>query len=120
ANPQTRTYRAKFSGIPNTWRLGMTAQLSLVQAGQPAIAAVLPATSLIQRQSDQPFVWLVTAKGQVVAKPVQVLHYHQNTVSVLGLSDGDQVVSVGGQKLDASMSVRAIVRRGELGMEQQP
>ena len=123
ANSQTRTYRAKFSGVPSDWRLGMTAQLRLVEVSQPAqqgVAAELPASSLMQRGEQQPFVWVVTAKGGVQAKPVQVLRYGQNSVWLTGLADGEQVVSVGGQKLDASMHVRAIVRPASLGMEQQP
>ena len=109
--------------LPSDWRLGMTAQLRLVEVSQPAqqgVAAELPASSLMQRGEQQPFVWVVTAKGGVQAKPVQVLRYGQNSVWLTGLTDGEQVVSVGGQKLDASMHVRAIVRPESLGMEQQP
>ena len=120
ANPQTRTYRAKFSGIPNDWRLGMTAQLRLAEPQQQAVAAELPAASLMQTGQQQPFVWLVSAQGQLQAKPVQVLRYGQNSVWLTGLTDGDQVVSVGGQKLDANLHVRPIVRSAGIGMEQQP
>ncbi len=120
ANPQTRTYRAKFSGIPNDWRLGMTAQLRLTEPQQQGVAAELPASSLIQRGQQQPFVWVVDAQGGVQAKPVQVLRYGQNSVWLSGLLDGEQVVSVGGQKLDAAMQVRPIVRAATIGMEQQP
>lgn len=120
ANPQTRTYRAKFSGIPNDWRLGMTAQLRLTEPQQQGVAAELPASSLIQRGQQQPFVWVVDAQGGVQAKPVQVLRYGQNSVWLTGLLDGEQVVSVGGQKLDAAMQVRPIVRAATIGMEQQP
>ena len=120
ANPQTRTYRAKFSGIPSDWRLGMTAQLRLSEPQQQGIAAELPASSLIQRGQQQPFVWVVSNKGKLSAKPVQVLRYGQNSVWLTGLTDGEQVVSVGGQKLDAAMQVRAIARPAQIGMEQQP
>jgi len=120
ANPQTRTYRAKFSGIPSDWRLGMTAQLRLTEPQQQGIAAELPASSLMQRGGDQPFVWVVNNKGGLQAKPVQVLRYGQNSVWLTGLTDGEQVVSVGGQKLDAAMQVRAIPRPAQIGMEQQP
>jgi len=120
ANPQTRTYRAKFSGIPSDWRLGMTAQLRLSEPQQQGIAAELPASSLIQRGQQQPFVWVVSNKGKLTAKPVQVLRYGQNSVWLTGLTDGEQVVSVGGQKLDAAMRVRAIARPAQIGMEQQP
>jgi len=120
ANPQTRTYRAKFSGIPSDWRLGMTAQLRLNEPQQQGIAAELPASSLMQRGGQQPFVWVVDAQGKLTAKPVQVVRYGQNSVWLTGLTDGEQVVSVGGQKLDAAMQVRAIPRPAQIGMEQQP
>lgn len=120
ANPQTRTYRAKFSGIPSDWRLGMTAQLRLAEPQQQGVAAELPASSLMQHGQQQPFVWVVNSKGGVQAKPVQVLRYGQNSVWLSGLVDGEQVVSVGGQKLDAAMQVRAIPRPAQIGMEQQP
>ncbi|MFZ3194153.1 MAG: efflux RND transporter periplasmic adaptor subunit [Moraxellaceae bacterium] len=120
ANPQTRTYRAKFSGIPSDWRLGMTAQLRLTEPQQQGIAAELPASSLMQRGGEQSFVWVVSSKGSLSAKPVQVLRYGQNSVWLTGLTDGEQVVSVGGQKLDAAMQVRALVRPAQIGMEQQP
>lgn len=120
ANPQTRTYRAKFSGIPNDWRLGMTTQLRLTEPQQQGDAAELPASSLIQRGQQQPFVWVVEINGGLQAKPVQILRYGQNSVWLMGLVDGEQVVSVGGQKLDAAMQVRPMLRSSVIGMEQQP
>lgn len=120
ANPQTRTYRAKFSGIPNDWRLGMTTQLRLTEPQQQGDAAELPASSLIQRGQQQPFVWVVESNGGLQAKPVQILRYGQNSVWLTGLVDGEQVVSVGGQKLDAAMQVRPMLRSSVIGMEQQP
>ena len=74
----------------------------------------------MQRGGEQPFVWVVNSKGGLQAKPVQVLRYGQNSVWLTGLTDGEQVVSVGGQKLDAAMQVRAIPRPAQIGMEQQP
>lgn len=109
ANPQTRTFTARFSGAPASWKLGMTAQLWLQSGQATGSAAVLPATALIQRQNNQPFVWKV-AGSKVTAIPVTIVRYQQEQVLLQGLQDGDQIVSAGAQKLDANMAVRAIVR----------
>lgn len=110
ANPQTRTFKARFSGAPNSWKLGMTAQLFL-QSGQNSGSAVatLPATALIQRGQNKPFVWKVLG-NKLQAQPVQIVSYQQEHVVLQGLKQGEQIVSVGAQKLDAGMQVRAIVR----------
>jgi hypothetical protein len=59
-------------------------------------------------------VWVLNAKGSgVVFTPVQVVALDDASVRVTGLAAGARVVSVGAQKLDAGMTVRAIERSGD-------
>ena len=108
ANPQTGTFTARFRGAPNQWRLGMTAQLQLDSANSKS-SSILPASALMQTTDQRPFVWQVV--GEKVQKvPVKIESYQENSVEVSGLNSGDQIVSVGAQKLDEKSRVRAIVR----------
>ena len=51
--------------------------------------------------------------SSVVFTPVQVVGSDDAFVHVTGLAAGARVVSVGAQKLDAGMTVRAIERSGD-------
>ena len=56
-------------------------------------------------------VWMLDAKGSgLVFKPVQVVGTDDAWVHVTGLASGSRVVSVGAQKLDAGITVRAVER----------
>ena len=66
------------------------------------------------KASGSPGVWVLDAKGSgVIFKPVQVLAIDDASVQVTGLDTGSRVVSVGAQKLDAGIHVRAIERTPE-------
>lgn len=119
ASQPLRTYRARFSLRDVSaqdraqLRLGMTAQVTLVGAGQAAVSAIrLPASALMQMQG-QSSVWVLPAKqSRLTRQPVRVLSYQNDTITVTGLPDGAQVVVAGVQKLDAKMPVRAVERTG--------
>ena len=119
ASAQGRTFRVRFAAVPESRAelaalpLGSTMQLNL--SSQPAgpAAAVLPVTALV-KASGSAGVWVLDDKGsRVVFKPVQVVDMDDATVHVTGLAAGNRVVSVGAQKLDAGIVVRAIERAPE-------
>jgi hypothetical protein len=70
----------------------------------------VPVTALV-KASGSPGVWVLDAKGSGLAfKSVQVVSMDDASVHVTGLATGSKVVSVGAQKLDAGMKVRAVER----------
>jgi len=111
-----RTYRARYAAAPDSREavaalpLGGTVQLTLSAPHAGPATAVLPVSALV-KGSGPAGVWTVNAKGSgLVLTPVQVLAIDDATVQVTGLAAGSKVVSVGAQKLDAGMAVRAIER----------
>lgn len=116
ASAQGRTYRARYAAAPESRAqvsalpLGSTVQLTLSapQAG-PATAS-LPVSALVKGSGPEG-VWALNAKGSgLVFTPVKVVSIDDATVHVTGLAVGSRVVSVGAQKLDAGIAVRAIER----------
>src|SRR5436853_4862855 len=88
-------------------------QLILVAPSTGQAGAVLPVTPVV-KASGSAGVWVLNAKGSgVVFTPVQVVALDDAFVHVTGLQAGARVVSVGAQKLDAGMTVRAIERSGD-------
>jgi len=120
ANAQGRTFHVRFAAAPQSrgqvaaLPLGSTMQLNLsAPAGAASTAAVLPVTALV-KAGGSPGVWVLNAKGTgVVFTPVQVVGIDDASVRVSGLAKGTRVVSVGAQKLDAGIAVRAIERAPE-------
>jgi RND family efflux transporter MFP subunit len=115
ATAAARTFRARYSIVeagavqPDALHIGMTAQLMLGRRdARPA--AVLPATALL-KTGGPPGVWVVDpATGSLARRQVEVLAYTPEAVVVTGLADGLKVVSVGTQKLVASMKVVPVDR----------
>jgi hypothetical protein len=71
----------------------------------------LPASALLVTTPPAAAVWLVDARtGGLQRTPVQLLSQTTDHVRVAGLTDGALVVSVGAQKLDADLKVRAVQR----------
>jgi hypothetical protein len=119
ATAQGRTYRARFAAAPESRAqvaalpLGSTVQLTLAspQAGPAAVS--LPVSALV-KGSGHAGVWTLDAKGSGLAfTPVKVVAIDEASVRVSGLAAGSRVVSVGAQKLDAGITVRAIERPAE-------
>ena len=90
-------------------RLGSTVELHLSrQDSEPS--APLPLGAVLS-VAQSPTVWVVDPNaGTLTRLPVQVLSQTNDMVRVRGLSEGALVVSVGAQKLDAAMRVRAVAR----------
>jgi RND family efflux transporter MFP subunit len=114
AGAQGRTFRARFAatgagrGPANQLALGSTALVSLQGASTPGLR--LPASAIV-KTNEAAGVWVVDAiAGSLKFQPVQVTASEADHVRVTGLSDGLLVVSVGGQKLEASMKVRPLER----------
>lgn len=119
ANAQGRTFRVRYAaaaesraqvaGLP----LGSTMQLTLAGPQAGPATAVLPVTALV-KGSGPAGVWTLDAKGSgLVFTPVKVVSIDDASVHVTGLALGSRVVSVGAQKLDAGVAVRAIERAPE-------
>jgi RND family efflux transporter MFP subunit len=119
ASAQGRTYRARYAAAPESRAqvsalpLGSTVQLTLSapQAGPATVS--LPASALVKGSGPEG-VWALNAQGSgLVFTPVKVVSIDDATVHVTGLPTGSRVVSVGAQKLDAGITVRAIERAPE-------
>lgn len=121
ASAQGRTFRVRYAAAPESRAqvaalpLGSTMQLNL--SGQPTGPATtaVPVTALV-KASASAGVWVLDAKGSgLVFTPVQVVAIDDALVQVTGLAGGSRVVSVGAQKLDAGITVRAVERTAEAG-----
>ncbi|WP_332744285.1 efflux RND transporter periplasmic adaptor subunit [Hydrogenophaga sp.] len=120
ANPQGRTFRVRYAAAPESRAqvaalpLGSTVQLNLSgQRSEQAATVVLPVSALV-KASGPAGVWMLDAKGSgLVFQPVEVVATDDAWVQVTGLVAGSRVVSVGAQKLDAGITVRAVERATE-------
>lgn len=110
AQAATRTFRARYTVTSTTpLRLGNTVDVQLRRASSEA-SAPLPLSAVIS-VAQSPTVWVVDPQaGTLTRQPVQVLAQTTEGVRVRGLAEGALVVSVGAQKLDAAMRVRAVAR----------
>jgi len=110
ADAATRTYLAKFSmpDSDNNVQLGMTATLTLSDPASGKVARV-PLSALFD-QGQGPSLYVADAKtGALTLKPVTVKAYRSNEVLISGgVDEGDNVVSVGVQKLDPAQKVRIV------------
>lgn len=119
ATAQGRTFRARYAATSDSRSqlsalpLGSTMQLTLSASVSGPATVSLPVSALV-KGSGSAGVWTLNAKGSgVVFTPVQVVAVDEATVHVTGLAAGSRVVSVGAQKLDAGLAVRAIERGPE-------
>lgn len=109
ANPATRTFEVKvgLTNPPEAMRLGATV------IGRMELAAVsvfdVPASALT-RSNQQPSVWVVDPKTNMVAlRHVDVVRFDQNRISISnGLENGDIVVTAGVQALHPGQQVRLL------------
>lgn len=123
ASAQGRTFRARFAAAAGLqsplarWPLGSTAQLQLAGPVGGATSVVLPISAIV-KASGSAGVWALNSAGSgLVFTPVQVQAIDDATVRVTGLAAGLRVVSVGAQKLDAGLTVRAVERPSDLAPE---
>lgn len=109
ADLATRTYAARYTVLEpdEAVRLGMSATLTL--RGANGVRAVrLPLTALFNR-GPGPMVWVVDDAGHLNARAVEIARYDERNVLISGgLTEGEKVVMLGVQKLDAGMTVRTV------------
>ena len=107
-DPTTRTFAVRVSIVdPDpAVQWGMTANVALIAPGD-AQAALLPLTSIYQKDG-KPAVWRYDpASGQVALVPVAIGQYREDGVLVTsGVSNGDWIVAAGVNKLVPGQVVR--------------
>ena len=113
ADPATRTYAARFriDGAGEEVAFGMTATVTLTRQEQVA-AAQVPLAAIVNRGTG-PHVYVVDpANETLISRPVTVATFGSRTAAVTeGLSDGDTIVTLGVQKLEAGRKVRPLPLR---------
>jgi RND family efflux transporter MFP subunit len=112
ADPATRTYAARFTiEAPDQGvALGMTATLALSRPNENLIAK-LPLGAILNRGTGAS-VFVIDSSGELNLKPVTVASFTEvRALVTAGVSNGDQVVTLGVQKLVAGETVRAIADR---------
>ena len=111
ADPATRTFAARFSilGADSSIDIGMTATLTIASRDAAPLASV--PLSALYNQGQGPALWKVDGDGKLELTPVTVLRYEAATALVSGgVADGDTIVVLGVQKLDAGQRVRVVSR----------
>jgi multidrug efflux pump subunit AcrA (membrane-fusion protein) len=85
----------------------MTATVTLTPATETKGARV-PLSAILNRGAG-PSVYVVGATGALEARPVTVASFGQDAAIVTsGLDEGDKVVTLGVQKLEAGLKVRTV------------
>ena len=109
ADPATRTYAARFTidKADDAIAFGMTATVTLSQAADAKVAR-LPLSAILNRGTG-PSVYAVDASGALALKPVTVASFTEDAALVSsGVGDGDRIVTLGVQKLEAGLKVRTV------------
>lgn len=112
ADTATRTYAARFTikDADDTVAFGMTATVTLANPGEERVAKV-PLAAILNRGAG-PSVFVVDDSSALVARPVQVASFTEESALVTGgIRDGEKVVTLGVQKLEAGRKVRAVEQR---------
>jgi RND family efflux transporter MFP subunit len=107
ADSATRTYAARYTIVnpDDAVRLGMSATVGLTQ-GEDASAARLPLTAVFNH-GQGPSVWVVSDAGKLTARSVTIARYEgQNVLIASGVNEGENVVTLGVEKLDEGLVVR--------------
>jgi RND family efflux transporter MFP subunit len=107
ADPATRTFTAKFT-LPDAddqVDLGMSGTLTIT-SGQGDLVARVPLTALFD-QGKGSALWVIDAASRLALKPVVVRRYGDTNAQVAsGVAEGDEIVVLGAQKLQAGEEVR--------------
>lgn len=109
ADAATRTFAARFSlpDADNTIAIGMTGTLT-IQSPNAAPTVNVPLSALFD-QGQGTALWKVDGEGRLTLTPITVLRYDSRSALVSGgLAEGDDIVVLGVQKLDAGQKVRVI------------
>ena len=87
--------------------LGMTATVTLTPASAARVTR-LPLSAVVNRGGG-PFVYVLDASGALVQRPVTVMGLTEDAALVTaGVDEGEQIVTLGVQKLQAGLKVRAV------------
>lgn len=111
ADPFSRTYTVKFTAANPGGKLlpGMLCNVSLKGAGQTE-AFVIPVESVLLDHNNQSFVWVV-ADNKAEKRVITLGDYVADGVVVQdGLSEGDELITSGQQKVSEGMSVTSVNR----------
>lgn len=106
ADPQSRTYDARFRLLESATELaiGMTVSIQLDDPRQEGIS--VPLTAISSRE-NKPVVWRIETNGGVTPMSVDVIQYRTDFAIVRGeLNAGDRIVSAGVQRVDEHAKVR--------------
>ena len=109
ADAATRTYAARFTieNADDAVAFGMTATVTLTQAADTKVAR-LPLSAVLNRGTG-PSVYVVEASGALALRPVTVASFTEDAALVTsGIGDGDKIVTLGVQKLEAGLKVRTL------------
>jgi RND family efflux transporter MFP subunit len=109
ADAATRTYAARFTieNPDDSVALGMTATVALSHFADVSVAK-LPLAAILNRGTG-PSVYVVNKSDALELRPVKVASFNEETALVTsGISNGDRIVKLGVQRLDAGERVRAI------------
>jgi RND family efflux transporter MFP subunit len=109
ADTATRTYAARFTieNADDAVAFGMTATVTLRQPADAKVAK-LPLSAILNRGAG-PTVYVVDASGALTLRPVTVTAFGEDAAMITsGIADGDKVVTLGVQKLEAGLKVRTV------------
>ena len=109
ADPATRTFAARFTILDadDGVAFGMTATVKLERERKTPVAR-LPLAAVLNRGTG-PTVYLVDDNGALVSRPVTVASFTGDAALVTGgISNGDRIVTLGVQTLEAGLRVRTI------------
>ena len=112
ADAATRTYAARFTILDanDGVAFGMTATVTLERAREVPTAR-LPLAAVLNR-GHGPSVYVVGDGGALLLQPVTVTAFTEDAALVTsGVKDGDTVVTLGVQKLEAGFKVRPMTAR---------
>jgi RND family efflux transporter MFP subunit len=112
ADTATRTYAARFTieNPDDSVALGMTATVVLSRPTDAMIAKV-PLAAILNRGAG-PTVYRVDDTGVLERRPVTVSSFNEVVAFITsGIEDGDEIVTLGVQMLQAGQKVRAIMGR---------
>jgi RND family efflux transporter MFP subunit len=112
ADPATRTYAARFTitDADDTVAFGMTATVTLSHPADAKVAR-LPLSAVLNRGTG-PAVYVVERSGALVLRPITVASFTEDAALVTsGIHDGERIVTLGVQKLEAGLRVRPFEAR---------
>ncbi|AZO01019.1 efflux RND transporter periplasmic adaptor subunit [Mesorhizobium sp. M9A.F.Ca.ET.002.03.1.2] len=113
ADPQTRTYEARYvlDGVASAAPLGSTVTIRLAsQAGKPEVQVPLGA---MLDDGNKTGVWVLdSATSTVHFRPVKVVRVTSETAVISGLDSSDAIVSLGAHLLQEGARVRSASESG--------